>query len=91
LELAKPEKDGLEKIQEESVDAFSKVLSHNVDITKSTFLHNAGLVASLSRTRSKFKLKSNSKSKSLCRRSRPGGLSPVAWPAPPSKKMRLCL
>jgi hypothetical protein len=55
LELAKPGKDGLEKTQEGSMDAFSKILSHNVGITKSTFLRNARLVASLSRTSSKFK------------------------------------
>jgi hypothetical protein len=60
LELAKPGKDGLEKTKDEPMDAFSKILSHDVGITNNMFPRNAGLVASLSRTRSKFKSKSKS-------------------------------
>jgi hypothetical protein len=37
VELMKHSKDGLKKTQEESMDAFSKIPSHDIGITKSTF------------------------------------------------------
>lgn len=65
FEMAKPEKDGLEKTPDEYVDAFSNVLKRN-GIANNTFLRNSGFTANLSMSKSKslFNSKSMSKSKS---------------------------
>ena len=50
-EMAKPGKDGLEKTQKECEEAFSKVLKDE-GFKKSTFLRNAGLWQSKSKSKS---------------------------------------
>lgn len=52
LEMAKPGKDGMEKTLEECMETFTMVLK-NKDITKNTFLRNAGFLQSKSKSKSK--------------------------------------
>jgi hypothetical protein len=54
LEMAKPGKDGMEKTLEECMETFTMVLK-NKDITKNTFLRNAGFLQSKSKSKSKSK------------------------------------
>jgi hypothetical protein len=49
LEMAKPGKDGMEKTLEECMETFTMVLK-NKDITKNTFLRNAGFLQSKSKS-----------------------------------------
>ena len=49
LEMAKPGKDGMEKTLEQCVETFTMV-PKNKDITKNTFLRNAGLLKSKSKS-----------------------------------------
>jgi hypothetical protein len=51
LEMAKPGKDGMEKTLEECMETFTMVLK-NKDITKNTFLRNAGFLQSKSKSKS---------------------------------------
>ena len=51
LEMAKPGKDGMEKTLEECMETFTMVLK-NKDITKNTFLRNAGFLKSKSKSKS---------------------------------------
>ena len=51
LEMAKPGKDGLEKTPEECVETFTMILKGE-QITKNTFLRNAGILKTMSKSRS---------------------------------------
>ena len=70
-EMAKPGKDGLEKTQKECEEAFSKVLKDK-GFKKSTFLRNAGLWQSKSKSMS---LEDQEKLAALVEEERNAGLS----------------
>ena len=52
LEMAKPGKDGLEKTPEECVETFTMILKGE-QITKNTFLRNAGILKTTSKSKSR--------------------------------------
>lgn len=52
MEMAKPGKDGLEKTQEECVETFTMILKGE-QITKNTFLRNAGILKTTSKSKSR--------------------------------------